>query len=65
MDRADAAADAGVGGAVPPARLCDGGEVPYLGERLVLRVRTEALRRRAHVSRRGSELRVALGPDSR
>jgi predicted metal-dependent hydrolase len=48
----------------PPARLCDGGEVPYLGERLALRVRTEALRRRAHVSRRGSELRVALGPDT-
>ena len=48
--------------AFPPARLCDGGEVPYLGERLLLGVGTEALRRRAHVSRRGSELRVALGP---
>ena len=47
----------------PPARLCDGGEVPYLGERLSLTVRTETLRRRAHVSPRGSELRVALGPD--
>jgi predicted metal-dependent hydrolase len=48
----------------PPARLCDGGEVPYLGERLLLRVRTYALRRRAHVARRGSELRVALGPET-
>jgi predicted metal-dependent hydrolase len=49
--------------AFPPAQLWDGGEVPYLGERLLLNVGTEALRRRAHVSRRGSELRVALGPD--
>jgi predicted metal-dependent hydrolase len=48
----------------PPARLCDGGEVPYLGEWLLLSVRTEALRRRAHVSRRGSALSVALGPDT-
>ena len=48
----------------PPARLCDGGEVPYLGERLLLSVRTEALRRRAHVSRRGSVLRVSLGPET-
>ena len=28
----------------PPARLCDGGEVPYLGERLSLRVRVEPSR---------------------
>jgi predicted metal-dependent hydrolase len=48
----------------PPARLCDGGELPYLGERLSLSVDTEALRRRAHVSRRGPNLRVALGPDA-
>jgi predicted metal-dependent hydrolase len=48
----------------PPARLCDGGEVPYLGQRLSLSVGTEALRRRAHVSRRDSELHVALGPDT-
>jgi predicted metal-dependent hydrolase len=48
--------------AFPPARVCDGGEVPYLGERLSLRVRVERSRRRAHVSRRGSELRVVLGP---
>ena len=33
----------------PPARLCDGGEVPYLGERLSLRVRVERSRSRAHV----------------
>ena len=48
----------------PPARLCDGGEVPYLGERLSLAVRTEPSRARAHVSRRGSELIVRLGPDT-
>jgi predicted metal-dependent hydrolase len=47
----------------PPARLCDGGEVPYLGERLSLAVRVEPARSRAHVARRGSELRVALGPE--
>jgi predicted metal-dependent hydrolase len=46
----------------PPARLCDGGAVPYLGERLSLRVRVERSRTRAHVSRRGSELVVKLGP---
>jgi predicted metal-dependent hydrolase len=46
----------------PPALLRDGGEVPYLGERLALRVRVERSRRRPHLARRGSELRVALGP---
>jgi predicted metal-dependent hydrolase len=46
----------------PPARLCDGGELPYLGERLSLRVREERSRTRAHVSRRGLELTVKLGP---
>ena len=46
----------------PPARLCDGGEVPYLGERLSLAVRMEPSRSRAHVSRSGSELTVSLGP---
>jgi predicted metal-dependent hydrolase len=46
----------------PPARLADGGEVPYLGERLPLTVRVERSRTRAHVARRGSELRVRLGP---
>src|SRR5215210_5407523 len=48
----------------PPARVCHGGQVPYLGERLSLAVRVEAWRSRAHVARRGSELRVALGPDT-
>jgi predicted metal-dependent hydrolase len=46
----------------PPARLCDGGELPFLGERLFLAVRVEPSRTRAHVARRGSELGVALGP---
>ena len=46
----------------PPARLCDGGEVPYLGERLALSVRVERSRTRAHVARRGAELHVRLGP---
>ena len=48
----------------PPARLCDGGEVPYLGERLALTVRVEPSRTRAHVARRGSELVVRLGPET-
>jgi predicted metal-dependent hydrolase len=48
----------------PPARLCDGGEVPYLGERLALAVRAESWRTRAHVTRNGSELVVRLGPDT-
>jgi predicted metal-dependent hydrolase len=47
----------------PPARVCDGGEVPYLGERLSLKVKVEPSRTRAHVARRGSDLRVALGPE--
>jgi len=45
-----------------PARLRDGAEIPYLGERLALTVRREPRRTRAHVSRRGYELRVRLGP---
>ena len=48
----------------PPARLCDGGEAPYLGERLSLRVRVEPSRSRPHVARRGSELRVKLGREN-
>ena len=48
----------------PPARLCDGGEVPYLGERLALTIRVEPRRARAHVARRGSELIVRLGPET-
>jgi hypothetical protein len=43
---------------VPRPRLEDGGEVPYLGERLALRVRVEPRRQRPHVSRRGHELHV-------
>ena len=46
----------------PPERHEDGGELPYLRERLALRVREEAGRTRAHVARRGGELRVALAP---
>ena len=45
-----------------PARLRDGGDVPYLGDRLGLSVRVEPARTRAHVSRRGEELIVKLGP---
>jgi predicted metal-dependent hydrolase len=46
---------------LPPARLVDGGEVPYLGERLPLRVRVEPGRTRAHVARRGGALHVRVG----
>jgi predicted metal-dependent hydrolase len=45
---------------LPPARLADGGEVPYLGERLELSVRIERRRQREHVGRHGDELRLAL-----
>jgi predicted metal-dependent hydrolase len=45
----------------PAVRLEDGGEVPYLGERLALRVRVEPGRTRAHVARRGGALHVAVG----
>jgi predicted metal-dependent hydrolase len=44
----------------PPARLEDGGELPYLGERLALTVRVESERARPHVVRRADALRVAL-----
>ena len=47
---------------LPPARLADGGEVPYLGDRLRLAVRIERRRVREHVARRGDELRLALPP---
>ena len=50
--------------AFPPARVADGGEVPYLGERLSLAVRLEPWRTRAHVARRGFELWVKVGPDT-
>jgi predicted metal-dependent hydrolase len=48
----------------PPARLCDGGALPYLGKRLALRVRVERSRSRPHVARRGAEVWVKLGPDT-
>jgi predicted metal-dependent hydrolase len=47
----------------PPPQVQAGGEIPYLDERLTLDVRTELRRRRAHVSRQGAELRVALPTD--
>jgi predicted metal-dependent hydrolase len=47
---------------VPRPQIQDGGEIPYLGERLGLSMSAEANRARAHVARRGSELRVALPP---
>jgi predicted metal-dependent hydrolase len=50
---------------LPAARLEEGGEVPYLGERLVLRVRVERGRSRAHVVRRGAELHVAVARPGR
>jgi predicted metal-dependent hydrolase len=46
---------------VPPPRLEPGGEVPYLGERLELRVRVEPGRVRPHVARRGPVLHAAVG----
>jgi predicted metal-dependent hydrolase len=49
---------------LPPARLTDGGEVPYLGERLGLAVRVERKRVREHVARRGQSLHIALPPDT-
>jgi predicted metal-dependent hydrolase len=46
--------------ALPPARLEDGGEVPYLGFNLSLRVNVEPWRTRAGVSRRGGTLHVGV-----
>jgi predicted metal-dependent hydrolase len=53
------------GAEVPPARLEHGGEVPYLGERLELRVRVEPGRVRPHVARRGGRLHVAVAAEGR
>ena len=50
---------------LPQARLEHGGEVPFLGEMLELRVRVEPGRVRPHVSRRGSRLHVAVGAHGR
>jgi len=43
-----------------PARLAAGGEVPYLGERLTLKVHVEPGRVRAHVARRDEALEVRV-----
>jgi predicted metal-dependent hydrolase len=48
----------------PPPRLEDGGEVPYLGERLALSVRLDPGRVRSHVARRDGTLHVAVGDGS-
>jgi predicted metal-dependent hydrolase len=48
----------------PPPRLEHGRHVPYLGERLTLRVRRERGRTRAHVKRRAGALQVVLGEGS-
>ncbi|HYP47344.1 MAG TPA: SprT family zinc-dependent metalloprotease [Thermoleophilaceae bacterium] len=48
-----------------PVQLEPGGEVPYLGESLELRVKVEPGRVRPHVARRGSELHVAVGRPGR
>lgn len=45
----------------PPPRLEDGGDVPYLGERLELRLDVDPGRTRAHVARRANELHVRVG----
>jgi predicted metal-dependent hydrolase len=50
---------------LPPARLEDGGEVPYLGERLALRVRVEPDRRRPHVARRDGVVTAAVARPGR
>jgi predicted metal-dependent hydrolase len=53
------------GAELPPAQLEDGGEVPYLGERLELRVRVQPGRLRPHVARRGPLLHVAVAEEGR
>jgi predicted metal-dependent hydrolase len=45
-----------------PARLADGGELPFQGRRLGLSVRVEPDRVREHVVLRGDTLQVALPP---
>jgi predicted metal-dependent hydrolase len=44
----------------PRPRLEDGGAVPYLGGRLRIRLRCDPRRSRAHVARRGDELRLSV-----
>jgi predicted metal-dependent hydrolase len=53
------------GAELAPAHLEHGGEVPYLGERLELRVRVEPGRVRPHVARRGPVLHVAVAETGR
>jgi predicted metal-dependent hydrolase len=50
---------------LPRPRLEDDGEVPYLGQRLRLRVRVEPGRKRPHVARRGGALHVAVARPGR
>jgi predicted metal-dependent hydrolase len=45
---------------LPAVRLDDGGEVPYLGQMLPIRVHVEPWRTRPGVSRRGSTLHVGV-----
>jgi predicted metal-dependent hydrolase len=45
-----------------PPRAQAGSEIPYLGERLLLNVRNEEGRKKAHLVRWGPELRVVLPP---
>jgi predicted metal-dependent hydrolase len=47
----------------PPPLVADGGGLPYLGERLTLRVRCERGRRRPHVRLAGDELHATLATD--
>jgi predicted metal-dependent hydrolase len=46
--------------ALPPVRLEDGGEVPYLGATLPIRVKVEPWRTRPGVSRRGRALHIGV-----
>jgi predicted metal-dependent hydrolase len=50
---------------LPPAELRDGGQIPYLGRRLTLAVRTDPRRSREHAARHGGELWLALPVDVR
>lgn len=47
----------------PATELEDGGQVPYLGEMLLLRVKVEPGRTRSHVARRGDVLSVKVAED--
>jgi predicted metal-dependent hydrolase len=47
----------------PRPQIQAGSEIPYLDERLILNVRTEVGRQRAHLIKNDGHLRVALPPD--